>query len=114
MGQMIEAQCPCGYTSGTLFVGGGFFDSPTTNKEPAYCPLCKRLVIRNYSKLRQKCRKCSTVLLWYNDPQIYRKKEEEESGENYRWNDFSLPNALYLCPNCGNMTMEFVRVGCWG
>ncbi len=26
MGLMIEAKCPCGYSSGTLFVGSGFSD----------------------------------------------------------------------------------------
>lgn len=113
MGLMVEAQCPCGYTSGTLFVGCGYFDSPTLNKEPAYCPQCKRLVLRNYSKLRQKCRKCSTILLWYNDPQMYRKKDEPHTDQFSGCDDFLLPDALFLCPNCGNMTMKFICTGCW-
>lgn len=113
MGLMIEAKCPCGYTTRTLFVGSGFSDSPSMNKEPAYCAHCKRLVLVNYSKPHQKCRKCSTPLIWYNDPTMYQKRGDNSTDETYSWDDFLLPNALFLCPGCGNMTMEFINVGCW-
>jgi DNA-directed RNA polymerase subunit RPC12/RpoP len=80
--------------------------------EPAYCGRCRELVVLNYKEPHPRCPRCNGTVTWYTDPSL-RKKRDRKEREEIRWNDFCLPDADYLCPRCGAMTMKFSVTGTW-
>jgi predicted RNA-binding Zn-ribbon protein involved in translation (DUF1610 family) len=96
-----------------------------------------QLIVRNYYDKGSKCPACGEKVTFYNDPKLQAPKEAirqirplkyppleaiisqvpgmdvfdwEREEEEFR---FGLPDAEYLCPKCGKMTMEFLHIGDW-
>ena len=108
MGTMLQAVCRCGYEKG-FCQGGGMADFDEVDKEPAYCPLCRELVVVNHMGKRPLCPGCRHKITFYNDPSL----ASGEEVEKIQWGEFWLPARGCLCPKCGEMTLEFVQRGCY-
>lgn len=113
MGTMIQAKCECGFSSDEIFQGSGMIET-RKDMEPAYCEKCHRLVVLNYLDLKPHCPHCRSEVRFYNNPSLQRTPNKKKTDNEFiRWGNFLLPDAEYLCPQCGKMTMRFLVIGNW-
>lgn len=96
MGMMINAHCPCGYESGTLFIGCG--EIPGSCRELASCKHCKKIVSIHSSSARYRCPTCGrkVQLITFDKNGIY--------GSN---------SVMINCPQCQNPTLLLEECGLW-
>lgn len=115
LGTIIEAKCKCGFTSGDIYQGGGMSNFQKIDMEPAICLKCKKFLVLDYKLKENKCPYCGTIVVFYNDKslQALADKDCTEISESIDWGEFKLPNTTYLCPNCGELSMQFYVKGCW-
>ncbi len=121
MGGIIRAHCKCGFNSGVIYAGGGMSNFLEVCNAPAICLNCDIFLIKNYMKEQSKCPKCRKKVVFYNDPQVQEQVSEshKESSCIFCWNVsdekgiFLLLDKKYLCPECKEMTMEFLSTGSW-
>jgi hypothetical protein len=96
MGVVVKAHCPCGYESGELFTGPGFRSDSCT--ELARCEHCWEIVLVPCDSVRPHCPNCGH-------------KVQANSMNAVRISDSESPT--FICPRCGNPTMELDLVGMW-
>jgi len=119
MGSMINAICDCGFQSGTIMVGGGMLNFDTVCYAPAICLRFNIFLVKNYLKKYSKCPKCRKKVVFYNNPIVQEKLKRNENRYNdiFSWrlekSEFQLLDLNYLCPECGKMSLRFVREGHW-
>ena len=120
MGTIIKAICKCGFESKDILAGGGFSNFQTTCMAPAICLNCRKFLVKNYKEKDENCPTCGKKVVFYNDPSLQiRIKEPTKARVIFSWRisddgkDFRLPDTLYLCPECGEMTLTFVEGGFW-
>jgi len=54
-----------------IMLGGGIWVRTHVEMAPAVCLNCSRLVVRNYTGRRLRCRKCKGPIRFYNEPELY-------------------------------------------
>jgi predicted Zn-ribbon and HTH transcriptional regulator len=116
MGQIIEARCTCGFTSGRIFAGGGFMNFEEARNAPAVCTACGILFAGNYFSKDIRCPKCKKKALFYDDPALRVEAEGEDTVFSWGLPDgrtFTLPEIDYYCPQCKQKKMRFYTVGFW-
>ncbi len=99
----VMALCECGYRSKELLRGEGFFPSGFQDRQPCICMKCKSVQMKNRLKDGNKCRRCLSTLLFYDEPGLH---NQVEMGAEV----LHFPSQNCLCPSCGKMTMKFVHV----
>lgn len=138
MGSILNATCPCGFSSGGL-VGGGFMSFQTYCGAPAICESCGAFNFLNYLEDDPRCEQCGGTVRFYNDPELQEQADSPgaldsmtpaERSERidwlcepkypiFSWNlenergPFVLPDVGYLCPSCRRKTMRFEGIGAW-
>lgn len=115
MGSEVIAKCECGVEE-PILIGCGCTKPQSTCYFPCLCKNCHQVVIGNLLSKRPKCPDCkSTRLIPYHDPcligvpgtkQVVGWKTFFEPIQ-----EFELTDGKYLCPKCGNMTLEFSESG---
>ena len=121
MGSTIQGVCKCGFDTGTFNAGGGFRDFITNCSAPAVCLHCNKFVVKNYMKTYSRCPTCRKKVTFYNDSRLQKqpKKTDNQYKDAFSWNvndekgTFRLPETRYYCPECKQMALEFIHVGCW-
>jgi ribosomal protein L37AE/L43A len=123
MGVILQGQCECGFETENLFIGGGMRDMLNmlkmrniTRYLPAVCLNCNIFLVKNYNKKFSKCPKCRKKVFFYGDPQL--ENELQGGGPLPEWNmpedyNFILSGTEYYCPQCREIKMKFIDVGCW-
>jgi hypothetical protein len=104
MGSSVQAICPCGVEE-EIMIGGGMLDYETYCSFPCCCEKCHSLVEANLLVKQLRCPKCrSTKMIPYGDHRLV-----GEKGENVveSWDDLSLSDGTYKCPECEKMTLRF-------
>jgi hypothetical protein len=107
MGSTIMANCPCGYESGELHVGGGMMDFGQKCLAPSRKGRARAVVTRDYWA------PASRGVVFYDDPSLREVGDVEGAEPVFKWSgdndrpDFVLPDVRYLCPACRSMTMRF-------
>ncbi len=116
MGSIVEAQCPCGFTSEAFFLGSGMDGASTRCAMPALCPRCRRIGAHNIGSKRPRCGVCRGPVRGYaieGNPA----RDPDAAAPVFDWNadgrTFVLPDAGYRCPECDQLTMRFFACGCW-
>ena len=125
MGNILQSQCKCGYTSDTLFVGGGMIPRNREYYLPCYCDNCEIVIERNImnelgSKLKKynKCSKCLKKIRYYGS--ISKKIENYFpsgiSDVDFRFdfdNRYDFDNNNNHCPKCKKKNLKFNILGGW-
>jgi hypothetical protein len=116
MGSSVQADCSCGYHSGILMIGGGMANYTTLCAFPAWCPVCRELLLLNLLAGPLVCPHCaSPQVLSYDDARLI---GETGATQVVSWNvtdrldrTLILTDGSYLCPNCGQFTLHFSSAG---
>ena len=66
MGDIFQAECPCGFKSRELYVGGGMKDS-TMDGVPVACPQCHVVWVEDVKSGKRTCRKCKSALYYLHE-----------------------------------------------
>lgn len=121
MGDMLKAECPCGFKSRELLVGCGMAD-PNYWGLLVACPQCHVIRVEDSRSGKRICRKCEAALYYLHEgggftpPDVLTRfkvltpwnlGDTEEEGEE------PLPEVRYRCPKCGKLEMQLVWAGCW-
>lgn len=114
VGIILLAKCECRYEETIRADRGKIVSGPTCNV-PAYCEKCKAVVSINMLKKKRKCPTCKNEVVIYNDPSLNGAKTIKSA---LKWGmdleeDFELPKSHNKCPKCGQMSLEFHKVGNW-
>lgn len=120
MGDIFQAECPCGFKSRELYVGGGMKDS-TLDGVPVACPQCHVVWVEDVKSGKRTCRKCKSALYYlHEDGNFAPAHLLKWLKVEYPWDVYSterevksMPKVFYRCPNCGKLEMQLVDVGCW-
>lgn len=102
----MRAFCPCGVDE-EILIGGGMLDFDTHCSFPCCCEKCHSLVETNVLVKQLRCPKCrSTKIIPYGDPRL-----NEEVGREVveSWDERSLTDGTYKCPECRKLTLRFER-----
>ena len=113
MGNLIRAECNCGFSM-KFPQGGGFSNFNSYDMEPAYCTKCNDLVIVNRKDPELVCPKCGERVMLYDDPKLRRNlapKNFEKHLDSFEWNGLIFPATLFLCPKCKKKTLHFISEG---
>jgi hypothetical protein len=114
MGDLIEAQCKCGFMQKLMF-GGGMSNFQTFCGVPAYCKSCKKMFNLNYFVKDSKCPDCHKPVVFYNSKSLQGPPTGNKKSEPFAWNlddeTFELPAVFYLCPKCQKFLLNFRSVG---
>ena len=129
MGNLLVANCPCGFRE-SFPAGGGMMSFTEIDNEPALCPACNNFSIQNYIAKNHGCIKCGSRVTFYNDPSLMADPSKATVLSNpdvlpdgsdpihywaaeLRQRAFVLPDTEYLCPSCKQKTMKFSCYGNW-
>ena len=120
MGTMVEARCECGYSSGTMTLGGGRNDHLRRCGFPCFCKACKNIFNGNLFASKVFCSQCDTSsYVTYDDPSLVLAREPTDclDQEIFSWNtrerigrDVTLNSDKYFCPSCELFELRFVVV----
>jgi hypothetical protein len=114
MGDLIQAECPCGFTQNCT-LGGGKLNFKTICGAPAYCLSCKKMLNLNYMEKNPKCPECHKIVKFYNDKSLQSSPKGQRKSQCFGWNledgAFLLPAVLYLCPKCQKFSLRFISAG---
>jgi hypothetical protein len=99
----VIAVCDCGYRSKEYLRGEGFFQGGFQDRQPCICMRCKSVQMKNRLKDGNKCRRCLSTLLFYDEPGLHNQRDVGDELMHF-------PSKNCLCPSCGKMTMRFVHV----
>jgi len=116
MGSTIQAQCPCGYESDLLDVGGGMADMGQKCMAPALSNRTGKIVTRNYWGKRSREDKTPSAT-FYTHPSLHQPVSTRMDLPVFDWRgdeekpDFVLVDTGYKCPKCDRMTMKFFDFG---
>lgn len=107
MGAIVQANCPCGFITDSLFVGSGMnYIEDKWNPEPAICLYCFRFHATNYNSKRPRCPGCRKRLTFYiDDSKTWQATQGEQIFDIYR--------SKCRCPDCDQLEMTFEVVGVW-
>ena len=98
MGYSVTAQCECGYSSGTIFIGYGMIHRDAVDYHPCLCRGCHDIVTGNIKQLPILCSKCGEEAVPY-------------AREQNLFGVWSLcQDQQHECPACGKQTLMF-RMG---
>jgi hypothetical protein len=116
MGQILKAECECGFKNGDLFVGGGKASFETLCSAPVLCEACGHFFTANYFNEKIKCPQCAGEAKFYDDPSL--RAPDEGGVPVFSWDlpdgrKFLLPGTKYQCPECKEVRMRFSPVGAW-
>jgi hypothetical protein len=113
-GDIISANCECGYHT-TLTLGGGFSDYQTNCKFPFYCNGCASIVVLNALNEKHSCSNCKSVYVMSYDDATMRANKSNNSifGWNVNEKSFKLTDDYYFCPKCQELKLKFTQVGNW-
>lgn len=117
MGSIVEGSCPCGYESGSLFLGSGLDRADSVLRLPAICGHCRGIVAVDLNSAARECPACGGT-----DLKALGRLHSHRGGLRRlamkppdivaigRW---TLPDVAYRCPECGEQTLRFVMAGAW-
>jgi hypothetical protein len=120
VGQMMQATCPCGFTSDEMLIGGGMQNYGSYCLMPAACVQCKTIIAADYfGEPEPTCGTCGTPLFFYIERQPQRRSavtddpvtETADAGRHREW--VSPAEDSCLCPACGENTLNFAMTGLW-
>ena len=128
MGYILKGECPCGFSSKELFVGGGEMDVNYC-AIPVACPKCARLWVENKGKSESRCSKCRSTAYYLHVPTNYTPSDiAAKIGDDYPWDVSEMPaddpdeldldplpppDFSYRCPKCGELKMKLIKCGLW-
>lgn len=123
MGTILEARCECGLGV-SILAGGGMSNFETVCYAPALCPSCRKIVAANYLDSDRRCPQCGGDITFYNHSSLREPGEPTSPGEDegnavFSWylddgrGAFLLPDARYICPQCGKVALRFAHAGFW-
>jgi hypothetical protein len=133
MGDIVKAECECGFKSKELFFGCA---RPWHYYIPIVCKRCGNLSMMNMYERKggnikrrrtglicRGCKKRKTIL---NAPTLHRPSGiAKQYGEDYPWeiNRWEInrnhpetggcPEIFYFCPKCKEVRMRFHKIGIW-
>ena len=110
MGDLLTAQCNCGYSKG-IRTGGGFIS--TGDKFPAFCRECKDIVEVNLNDYPATCPKCDGDVKLYNQSLARHRKRKAKWSWLFRGIENRTVRSPSLCPSCGNNSLEFITFALW-
>lgn len=116
MGYIVKATCRCRFEQ-TIKIGGGMRDFRENCTFPCFCNHCATLVVVNLMANNINCPLCnndslvsymhSTVASVDGDRNIVScKLFKDESFE-----EVTLDNGNYICPQCKSVSLRFSQVG---
>jgi len=115
MGDIVVAECDCGYQTKNLGLGGGMQDFTTYCGFPYLCLNCREVTVANFLDAEPSCRSCgSRSITAYNAEPLM---GERENGVVFNWyinserGELTLPEGTYLCPKCERKTLRFLWAG---
>lgn len=95
MGQVLRAECSCGYQHNEIFMGGGRMNHEFNCEAPFYCEECSKIKLRNLIKKRPKCEKCKEEL------KIFRALDDDiECEECAKLFTVDVLNERFKCGGC--------------
>ena len=117
MGNMVEATCACGYSSGGMGLGGDRGNYLTYCGFPCYCSACKSLFVANMYAPDVLCANCdASSVVPYDDPIL--ELTHGVVNEIFSWNttkrlgrELKLHDSKYLCPSCDDVSLMFESTG---
>ena len=116
MGSIVEALCPCGFSSGSFFLGSGMLGPPTRCAMPALCRNCRRIGAHDFLGKRPRCSACRGPVEWCA-VEASPDRDPDEAPPVFDWTvegrTFVLSDVDYRCPACDQTTMRFLQAGCW-
>lgn len=121
MGQILEANCTCGFRATGLFVGGGMMNFETFCGAPALCDAWGVIHVLDYLEPSNQCPDCGKDAVFYNDPTLFSLPpgESQDVPTVFYWNvsgeaePFRLLDVDYFCPRCREMRLRFASIGFW-
>jgi len=121
MGALLMAQCPCGFSSGTIGVGGGMLNFTTYCGAPARCVVCGAFNVVNYLDSAPQCPQCGGDVQFYDDPALQTPPDPAMPSRRdvFNWyldqqgRSFRLPDTTYQCPQCAELRLSFTQRGNW-
>ena len=84
MGQILKAQCSCGFTSNDFFADGGMRSFDVVCNAPSVCTRYGYFFTGNYLNKSIKCPKCKSDALFYDDPSL--QMDSDDNGMVFSWN----------------------------
>lgn len=117
MGLILRAVCQCGFEEPSIMIGGGMSNFHEYCGAPALCNSCGSFSNLNYLTKRPRCPVCQSTVKFYDSPSLQLHGGQKAQGTIASWNmneankRFILPDTLYFCPTCKEMTMKFEEVG---
>ncbi|HMR66390.1 MAG TPA: hypothetical protein PKE64_20450 [Anaerolineae bacterium] len=117
MGDILAAQCECGFYT-EIAAGGGKMDFQTYCGAPALCTDCGQFAALNWLDKDVPCPACGGEIRFYDDPALRSRSNvvTQPGSPVFSWNargGFTLPDNRYYCPDCQEMRMRFDNIGCW-
>lgn len=126
MGASVEATCPCGFSSGTIPIGGGMHTFRELCLFPVFCRSCKQGGVVNLFEGRvgkaaktadaetAQCKNCgSTDIIPYDEPELVARKGavvESWGAEEVLGRVLVLTDGEYFCPKCKQFKLTFKSV----
>ena len=120
VGQILQAECPCGFKSRDLYVGCGMIGGVCG--VPVACPQCHIVWVEDSKSGKRTCRKCKAALYYLHEDGSFTPADvlarfkvrfpwclDETREEDIEYT----PEVRYRCPNCGKLEMALVGAGCW-
>jgi len=113
MGSILSAECNCGYTIESVFIGATRANYRTKCLMIHYCDKCSRLFRENIFKKNISCPNCSNsnVIPYYTIDEPSKNKPLIFSSSLDKL--IEMENKEYICPKCNKLSLTFLQEGCF-
>jgi hypothetical protein len=121
MGEMLSADCECGFFIGMNSGSGFFLPTPDENGivhekviEPAACFECGELYGMNICSKTSRCPNCRKRVIFYKTNRFFSDAKPEDMDDNIvPYIEGQNEPIRYLCPRCGQKKLVFHSMGRW-